>query len=53
MGDKLYKKCLRCNRKLKTIKAQKRGYGDHCWKVHKKEVKQNSGLFNLSLINKK
>ena len=34
-------RCLRCNRKLKTEEAKKRGYGDYCWKEHKKEVERN------------
>lgn len=32
MIDKLYDKCLRCGRKLKTEETRKRGYGDICWK---------------------
>ena len=33
-------RCLRCNRILKTIEAQERGYGDYCWKIYKTELKK-------------
>lgn len=33
-AKKLHKKCLRCNRTLKTQDAQERGYGEVCWKKH-------------------
>lgn len=39
---KIYTKCLRCNRKLKTEKAKLRGYGDYCWRVHKQEEKSKT-----------
>ena len=29
--DKLYDRCLRCNRKLKTDEARKLGYGKICF----------------------
>lgn len=29
---KLYSKCVRCGRTLKSQEAQERGYGDVCWK---------------------
>lgn len=32
--NKLYEKCLRCNRPLKSQKAKERGYGEHCWQVY-------------------
>ena len=28
---KLHTKCIRCNRVLKSIEAQERGYGKVCW----------------------
>lgn len=37
-----YSKCKRCNRKLKTEEAQKRGYGQHCFQLHLTEVKKRS-----------
>ena len=37
---KLYTRCLRCNRKLKTESAMLRGYGDCCWKRIQLEKKQ-------------
>lgn len=41
-----YCRCLRCNRKLKSEEAKKRGYGEHCWKAHKLDVKdKQSHLF--------
>lgn len=36
-----YRRCLRCNRILKTEKAQKRGYGSCCWK---KYLEQNTTI---------
>lgn len=42
MEDKLYGRCKRCNRPLKSKEAQQRGYGPHCWVLHKrsKELEQ-------------
>lgn len=48
MEEQKFLKCKRCNRKLKTELAQKRGYGDYCWKIHQQEVKNSSRtLFDL------
>ncbi len=32
--EKSYTKCIRCGRTLKNPDAQKRGYGEVCWKKH-------------------
>lgn len=40
MKNKQYKRCLRCNRLLKTPIARQRGYGEHCWYLHKQELKR-------------
>ena len=49
MKNKLYNKCIMCNRKLKTIKARQRGYGECCWKKHLEETnKHKHSLFNLA-----
>ena len=45
-----YRRCLRCNRVLKTEQAQKRGYGSSCWKKH---LEQNSTMSKLLLNIKK
>lgn len=37
-SEKLYYRCLRCNRKLKTAQAQILGYGPCCYKKHIKEM---------------
>lgn len=34
MGPVLFKYCFRCGRRLKNPDAQKRGYGEVCWKKH-------------------
>ena len=39
MNDKLYLKCLRCGRKLKTIESQKTGYGKICEQKMKSDDK--------------
>lgn len=39
-GEK-YLRCKRCNRKLKTEEAQKRGYGQHCFQLHLLDLKKN------------
>ena len=45
-NDSEFCRCLRCNRKLKTEEARKRGYGEHCWKEHKIDIQNNkSHLF--------
>lgn len=31
---KLYSKCIRCGRRLKSTEAQERGYGKVCWDKH-------------------
>ena len=31
---KLHTKCLRCGRKLKSLEARERGYGEVCWNKH-------------------
>lgn len=41
LGQK-YERCLRCHRKLKTVDAQKRGYGQHCFQLHLAELKRKS-----------
>lgn len=39
-------RCKRCNRPLKTIEAQVRGYGAYCYKQHLKEnIKKQPNLF--------
>ena len=48
-----FTRCLRCNRILKTLYAQQRGYGDVCWKQHKKDVEVEGGLFKLDIIEEK
>ena len=41
-------RCLKCNRRLKTEEAKKRGYGDCCWRKYKRELKQkHSYLFDV------
>ena len=37
---RLHKRCLRCNRTLKTPEAQERGYGKTCWERQQQD-KQN------------
>ena len=37
-----FARCKRCNRLLKTEENKKRGYGNHCWKIHLKLIKENS-----------
>lgn len=39
---KRYDKCKRCNRKLRTEEARKRGYGTHCFLLHRQEIKKRS-----------
>lgn len=50
MSEKLYKKCLRCHRLLKTNKARLLGYGQHCWKEHLKEIYAKNSLFAQPII---
>lgn len=45
---KLYTKCLRCNKPLKSVEAQKRGYGPTCWHNIKQEHEKHNGLFELN-----
>ena len=52
MGELLYKRCLRCNRKLRSTKAQQRGYGEYCWKEHLKECENKNSLFNITSMSK-
>lgn len=52
MKKPLYKRCLRCNRKLTNLEAQQRGYGEHCWKEHLKEKQEKKGLFNINMFIK-
>ena len=49
MIDKLYDKCLRCSRKLKTEETRKRGYGDICWKKVNENKKVR--LFDIAKSN--
>ena len=46
MVEKLYDKCLRCNRVLKTEETRLRGYGNTCWK----KIQENNKLrlFNVT-----
>lgn len=44
--EKLYSKCLRCNRPLKTEQAQRRGYGPFCWHLRNKELDKRNRLFD-------
>lgn len=39
--DIVYQKCQRCNRILKSDKAKKRGFGDHCWRLHNIDLKKH------------
>lgn len=39
---KVYPRCLRCNKILKSNKAKLRGYGDCCWKQHLLELRNTS-----------
>ncbi len=39
----MFKYCLRCGRRLKTLEAQERGYGDVCWK--KQQMNKQGILF--------
>lgn len=43
-----YSRCKRCNRILKTELAQKRGYGDYCWKIHNNSVNKSKNRFLLT-----
>lgn len=43
MEKKIYKVCLRCGRKLKTLKSKERGYGDVCYE--KSKVSRKNKLF--------
>lgn len=44
-----YIRCKRCNRPLKTLEAQERGYGAFCYKQHLKENgKHQPNLFEDS-----
>ena len=47
MGEEQeYIRCKRCNRLLRNDKARVRGYGDYCWKEHKKESRELINLFS-------
>lgn len=48
-NNKLYDKCLRCGRKLKTEETRKRGYGDICWKKVNENKKVR--LFDIAKSN--
>lgn len=37
LGEK-FTKCKRCNRKLKSLEAQTRGYGKYCFQIHLEEL---------------
>ena len=51
MGEKLYGRCKRCNRPLKTQEAQQRGYGPHCWLMHKQTKELNKPfLFKVGVV---
>lgn len=39
--ERKYTRCRRCNRPLKSEKAQKRGYGGHCYQLHLADVEKN------------
>lgn len=53
MEGKEYKRCLRCNRILKSEKARQRGYGNHCWALYNIEVKkQRKSLFDIYKADK-
>lgn len=46
---KRYQRCRRCNRKLKTEEAQKRGYGPHCFQLQRQEArKRNKDLIDIA-----
>ena len=48
MEANVYKRCKRCNRLLRSRLAKERGYGPHCWILHKKEEQKNTKtLFDL------
>lgn len=50
MKQQIYTRCLKCNRKLKTIKAKQRGYGECCWKKHLKEQQlKRKTIFDILL----
>ena len=42
---KEYEYCLRCGRRLKSVKARKQGYGDICFK--KMKLNQKNRLFTI------
>lgn len=51
-GEKTYYKCLRCNRRLRTDKAKKLGYGPSCLRKAQQEAKiLNPNLFSLENKN--
>jgi hypothetical protein len=51
MEEKLYGRCKRCNRPLKTQEAQQRGYGPHCWLMHKQTKELNKPfLFKVGVV---
>lgn len=46
--QKVYTRCLRCNRTLKNEKAKERGYGEYCYHIHLLETKKpKNTLFSL------
>lgn len=45
---KLYKYCLRCGRKLKTIESREIGYGKVCYEKTLKDKKLYKNLFTIS-----
>ena len=46
MEQKIYKRCLRCGRKLKNDEARKIGYGKICFEKSKK-INGTKRLWNL------
>lgn len=46
--DNFCVRCKRCNRLLTNEVAKSRGYGNHCWMLHNKEIKyKQKYLFDL------
>lgn len=51
-NGKIYYKCLRCNRRLKSDKAKKLGYGPSCLrKAQQEALILNPNLFSLENKN--
>ena len=53
METRLYDRCLRCNKRLRTLKAKQRGYGDRCWKKQLQEQTEKYSLFKNVFHNNK